>query len=445
MLRAGVLFRLQGNRKDKQQREKGKRAIPRQESGDLNYESKYTRVCANHFDASYIVTAYDFNINGDAVSLKLHKPTPKADAVPGIFEGLPSYLTKRKPRSHSSTLRPPCKRPRESSCEELRASRTPFLDRTRRTAEPTRSMSTHVVATLAPRQYPRRRVSKVQRARVNKNARSVSAAGRGKAPAIAKWPAGRSPLETQRCEPVARSHNTMRRDAAAYTAQAYHDDRNRDASVALKTREKDRPSASNCKARSPGVISRSFLVVCLLPRLRWFLTGKRSVTFTPAAKTLTAFRCRKTARSLAFHPFKPAESSFSPASTERNPLEMNVYPSLAEGANASLKEANTQVIEATRADVAGIGHSGSLPLQVDGASIDHSGSPTCESGDDGKCSILTPGIPPERRADHDEVALAVMGSVTDRSDGDQLDQSSEMLSETFRSFDVERRYGGVHN
>ncbi|KAH7932038.1 hypothetical protein HPB52_024969 [Rhipicephalus sanguineus] len=119
-------------------------------------------------------------------------------------------------------------------------------------------------------------------------------------------------------------------------------------------------------------------------------------------------------------------------------------PSLAEGANASLKEANTEAIDATRADVAGIGHSGSLPLQVDGASIDHSGSPTCEPGDDGKCSILTPGIPPERRADQDEVALAVMGSVTDRLAGDQLDQSSEMLSETFRSSDVERKYGGVH-
>ncbi|XP_037526178.1 uncharacterized protein LOC119403307 [Rhipicephalus sanguineus] len=70
--------------------------------------------------------------------------------------------------------------------------------------------------------------------------------------------------------------------------------------------------------------------------------------------------------------------------------------------------------------------------------------PTCESGDDGKCSILTPSTPPERRADQDEVALAVMGSVTGRSDGDQLDQNSEMLSETFRSFDVERKYGGVH-
>ncbi|KAH7944360.1 hypothetical protein HPB52_018660 [Rhipicephalus sanguineus] len=76
-----------------------------------------------------IVTAYDFNINGDSVSLKRDKPTLKADAVPRISEGLPSYLTKRKPRSRSSTMRPPCKRPRESSCEELRASPTPCLYR----------------------------------------------------------------------------------------------------------------------------------------------------------------------------------------------------------------------------------------------------------------------------------------------------------------------------
>ncbi|KAH7948372.1 hypothetical protein HPB52_020979 [Rhipicephalus sanguineus] len=114
---------------DKQQREKGKRAIPRQESGDFNFESNYTRVCANHFDASDIVTAYDFNINGDSVSLKRDKPTLKADAAPRIFEGLSSYLTKCKPRSRSSTIRPLCKRPRESSCEELRASPTPCLYR----------------------------------------------------------------------------------------------------------------------------------------------------------------------------------------------------------------------------------------------------------------------------------------------------------------------------
>ncbi|KAH7982008.1 hypothetical protein HPB52_002598 [Rhipicephalus sanguineus] len=61
---------------------------------------------------------------------KRDKPTLKADTVPRIFEGLPSYLTKRKPRSRSSTVRPPCKRPRESACEELRASPTPCLDRT---------------------------------------------------------------------------------------------------------------------------------------------------------------------------------------------------------------------------------------------------------------------------------------------------------------------------
>ncbi|KAH7963596.1 hypothetical protein HPB52_021672 [Rhipicephalus sanguineus] len=112
--------------------------------------------------------------------------------------------------------------------------------------------------------------------------------------------------------------------------------------------------------------------------------------------------------------------------------------SLAEGANASLKKVNTETIDATRADVAGIGHSGSLALQANGASIDHSGRPTCESADDGKCSTLTPGTPPERRAGQDEVALAVVGSATDRSDGDQFEQSSEMPSKNFKNSDVER-------
>ncbi|KAH7986705.1 hypothetical protein HPB52_024790 [Rhipicephalus sanguineus] len=86
MLHAGVPFRLQGNQKDKLQRGKGKRAIPQQESGDFNFESKYTGVCANHFDASDIVTTHDFNINGDYVSLKRDKPTLKADAVPRILK-----------------------------------------------------------------------------------------------------------------------------------------------------------------------------------------------------------------------------------------------------------------------------------------------------------------------------------------------------------------------
>ncbi|KAH7943687.1 hypothetical protein HPB52_009997 [Rhipicephalus sanguineus] len=64
------------------------------------------------------------------MSQKRDKPTLKADTARRIFEGLSSYLTKRKPRSRSSTVRPPCKRPRESACEELRASPTPSLDRT---------------------------------------------------------------------------------------------------------------------------------------------------------------------------------------------------------------------------------------------------------------------------------------------------------------------------
>ncbi|KAH7981663.1 hypothetical protein HPB52_000462 [Rhipicephalus sanguineus] len=47
----------------------------------INFESKYTRVCANHFDASDIITAYDFNINGDSVPQKRG-----TESVPRIFE-----------------------------------------------------------------------------------------------------------------------------------------------------------------------------------------------------------------------------------------------------------------------------------------------------------------------------------------------------------------------
>ncbi|KAH8010009.1 hypothetical protein HPB51_024359 [Rhipicephalus microplus] len=94
--------------------------------------SGYRGTTEKHFDASDIVTTYDFNINGDAVSLERDKPTLKADAVPSIFGGLPSYLTKRKPRPRSSTNRSPRKRARESSCEteEQRASPTTCSDRT---------------------------------------------------------------------------------------------------------------------------------------------------------------------------------------------------------------------------------------------------------------------------------------------------------------------------
>ncbi|KAH7939898.1 uncharacterized protein LOC119402248 [Rhipicephalus sanguineus] len=94
---------------DKELREKWKRAIPRQESGGFNFDSKYTRVCAHHFHASDIVTAYDISINGVVVSLEREKPTLKADAVPRIFKGLPSCRT-RKPRTRS-----PRERPREPS------------------------------------------------------------------------------------------------------------------------------------------------------------------------------------------------------------------------------------------------------------------------------------------------------------------------------------------
>ncbi|KAH7952569.1 hypothetical protein HPB52_024023 [Rhipicephalus sanguineus] len=62
-----------------------------------------------------------------------------------------------------------------------------------------------------------------------------------------------------------------------------------------------------------------------------------------------------------------------------------------------------------QADVAGRGHSGSL---------------ACESAHDGKGSIVTPFIPPGRRTDHHEAALAAMGCATVWSVGDQLHRNT---------------------
>ncbi|KAH8032558.1 hypothetical protein HPB51_026011 [Rhipicephalus microplus] len=84
------------------------------ETAGFSFESKYARVCEKHFDASDIVRADVCTVNGDIVSLPRERPRLVEDAVPRIFEGLPSYLSKPKQRSRA-TKGPPLKRPRELS------------------------------------------------------------------------------------------------------------------------------------------------------------------------------------------------------------------------------------------------------------------------------------------------------------------------------------------
>nr|XP_037279474.1 uncharacterized protein LOC119172463 isoform X2 [Rhipicephalus microplus] len=91
-----------------EQRVRWKRAIPRQETAGFSFESKYARVCEKHFDASDIVRADVCTVNGDIVSLPRERPRLVEDAVPRIFEGLPSYLSKPKQRSRA-TKGPPLK------------------------------------------------------------------------------------------------------------------------------------------------------------------------------------------------------------------------------------------------------------------------------------------------------------------------------------------------
>lgn len=96
-------------------REKWKRLIPRQETADFCFDSKYVRVCEKHFDDSDIVRADEFVVNGEKVSLPRDKPLLKPCAIPRKFDGLPAYLTKPKQRSRTLTRRSPAKRRRESS------------------------------------------------------------------------------------------------------------------------------------------------------------------------------------------------------------------------------------------------------------------------------------------------------------------------------------------
>ncbi|KAL3192662.1 hypothetical protein MRX96_058883 [Rhipicephalus microplus] len=98
-------------------REKWKRAVPRLEAGGFSFESKNVRVCEKHFDASDVVRTDEHIVNGVVVSLQRERPRLRTNAVPRIFDGLPAYLTKPKPRSRPATQRQPAKRRRELSPE----------------------------------------------------------------------------------------------------------------------------------------------------------------------------------------------------------------------------------------------------------------------------------------------------------------------------------------
>ncbi|XP_075726173.1 uncharacterized protein LOC142767815 [Rhipicephalus microplus] len=100
---------------DREQRDRWKRAIPRQETGAFNFESKAVRVCEKHFDTTDIIRADEFRISGQSVLLQREKPKLRVGAIPRIFENLLAYLTKPKPRSRSQRENPPAKRRRVSS------------------------------------------------------------------------------------------------------------------------------------------------------------------------------------------------------------------------------------------------------------------------------------------------------------------------------------------
>ncbi|KAH7972833.1 hypothetical protein HPB52_017824 [Rhipicephalus sanguineus] len=56
------------------------------------------------------------------------------------------------------------------------------------------------------------------------------------------------------------------------------------------------------------------------------------------------------------------------------------------------------------------------PIDADGVDIDNSGYMACGPADDVTHFILTIGVPPECRSDHDEAVLVATGLTTDRSD-----------------------------
>ncbi|KAH9379983.1 hypothetical protein HPB48_015914 [Haemaphysalis longicornis] len=92
-----------------EQRDRWKLAIPCQETDAFSFESKAVRVCEKHFDPTNIIRADEFKISGQSVLLQREKLKLRVDAVPRIFENLPAYFTKPKPRSRSQRENPSAK------------------------------------------------------------------------------------------------------------------------------------------------------------------------------------------------------------------------------------------------------------------------------------------------------------------------------------------------
>ena len=83
-------------RRDTERREKWKRAILRQGTGDFTFDSPHVRVCEKHFDESDIVRVDQWIIGGAVVTSQRDVLKLRPDAVPRIFDGLPAYLSSAK-------------------------------------------------------------------------------------------------------------------------------------------------------------------------------------------------------------------------------------------------------------------------------------------------------------------------------------------------------------
>ncbi|KAL3189721.1 hypothetical protein MRX96_021186 [Rhipicephalus microplus] len=66
---------------DREQRDRWKRAIPRQETDAFSFESKAVRVSEKHFDRTDIIRADEFKISGQSVLLQREKPKLRVDAA----------------------------------------------------------------------------------------------------------------------------------------------------------------------------------------------------------------------------------------------------------------------------------------------------------------------------------------------------------------------------
>ncbi|KAH7936848.1 hypothetical protein HPB49_005746 [Dermacentor silvarum] len=86
---------------------------------------------ADHFTYwGYKFEQYMTSVNGYVVSLPRDRPKLVEDAIPGIFQGVPVYLSKPKERSHAPTPRPSAKRRRavSSNCAEAEVAAVPTAD-----------------------------------------------------------------------------------------------------------------------------------------------------------------------------------------------------------------------------------------------------------------------------------------------------------------------------